>query len=369
MNRPGRGPGLLQLRESRVASRDWIALADAETALSSVYQQRRQRAFCAFNAWCLGTFRAECSALAGSSLLLAYALRGFGLWLYASGAPRHWLTDAMNYVGARWPEWRAMLGPAWQVNRAWSQAEPGQSRVVIPASLLRAMFGVSLLWGWTRFAGLLLLGFCGMLRPDEFLSATRRDLILPSDRLELSGDAFLRIAEAKTRRFMRYQHARISDLEVVRFFELAFGPLGRDEPLAPYGAGPFRSRWNAVLLQLGVPSHVTTSGPTPGSLRGSGATEFYLQTEDVPRIAWRGRWRKVETLEHYLQEVAAQLLLTDLPLAARGAISEFASASSRLLKSFLKLGSASLWGEMVKAPGIKPRHSRDRQAVSRKQGF
>ena len=97
--------------------------------------------------------------------------------------------------------------------------------------------------------------------------------------------------------------------------------------------------------------------------------EFYLQTEDVPRIAWRGRWGKVEALEHYLQEVAAQLLLTDLPLAARGAISEFASASSRLLKLFLKLGSASLWGEMVKAPGVKPRHSRDLQAVSRKQGL
>ena len=170
------------------------------------------------------------------------------------------------------------------------------------------MFGVSLLWGWARFAGLLLLGFCGMLRPDEFLPASRRDLVLPSDRLEVSGDAFPRIAEAKTRRFMRHQHARISDSEVVRFFELSFGPLGRDEPLAPYGAS-FRSRWNAVLTQPGVPSHLAASGPTPGSLRGSGAIVFYFQTEDVPRIAWRGRWKKVATLEHYLQEVAAQLLL------------------------------------------------------------
>ena len=66
-----------------------------------------------------------------------------------------------------------------------------------------------------------------------------------------------------------------------------------------------------------MPSHLAASGPTPGSLRGSGATEFYLQTEDVPRIAWRGRWRKAETLEHRLQEVVAQLLLTDLPLTAR----------------------------------------------------
>ena len=214
----------------------WHYVADAETALSSSYQQRRKRAFCAFNAWCLSTFGAECNRL-----------RGFGLWLYAAGAPRHWLTDAVNFVGARWPEWRAMLGPAWQVNRAWSKAEPGRSRVVIPASLLRAMFGVSLLWGWTRFAGLLLLGFCGMLRPDEFLSASRRDLVLLSDRLDAFGDAFLRIAEAKTRRFMRHQHARVSDSGVANFFELSFGPLGRDEPLAPYGASSFRSRSKAVL--------------------------------------------------------------------------------------------------------------------------
>ena len=369
MNRPARSRGLLQLRSSHAASRDWLALADAETALSATYQQRRKRAFCAFNAWCLSTFGSECVALACSSLLLAYALRGFGLWLYAAGAPRHWLTDAINFVGARWPEWRAMLGPAWQVNRAWSKAEPGRSRVVIPASLLRAMFGVSLLWGWTRFAGLLLLGFCGMLRPDEFLSASRRDLVLPSDRLEAFGDAFLRIAEAKTRRFMRHQHARISDSEVVKFFELAFGPLGRDEPLAPYGASAFRSRWNAILTQLGVPSQLAASGPTPGSLRGSGATEFYLQTEDIARIAWRGRWRKVETLEHYLQEVAAQLLLTDLPLTARQSIGEFAAASSRLLELFLRSGSASLLGELVRASGVKPRFSRDLKAVSRKRGF
>ena len=99
-----------------------------------------------------------------------------------------------------------------------------------------------------------------------------------------------------------------------------------------------------MLSQLGVPSHFAASGPTPGSLRGSGATEFYFQTEDVPRIAWRGRWRKAETLEHYLQEVAAQLLLTDLPPAARQTIGEFRNrelAASRIVPA---LGSASLWG-------------------------
>ena len=96
---------------------------------------------------------------------------------------------------------------------------------------------------------------------------------------------------------------------------------------------------------------------------------FYLQTEDIARIPWRTRWRKVETLVHFLQETAVQLLLTDLPLTARQSIGEFAAASSRLLELFLRSGSASLLGELVRASGVKPRFSRDLKAVSRKQGF
>ena len=54
-------------------------------------------------------------------------------------------------------------------------------------------------------------------------------------------------------------------------------------------------------------------GATPGVLRGSGATYFYQQTEHVPLLAWRGRWARQKTLEYYLQEVAAQMLLGRAP--------------------------------------------------------
>lgn len=40
---------------------------------------------------------------------------------------------------------------------------------------------------------------------------------------------------------------------------------------------------------------------------------MYLCTEDVARIAWRGRWAQTKTLEHYIQEVGAQLFLHQLP--------------------------------------------------------
>ena len=122
MNRPIRSRALLQLRDSHAVSRDWVALADAGTSLSPTYlQQRRKRAFCAFNAWCRSTFEAECSRLACSSVLLAYALMGFGVWLYALGAPRHWLTDAINHC---WNPLARMAGHAWACVASQSRLGP-----------------------------------------------------------------------------------------------------------------------------------------------------------------------------------------------------------------------------------------------------
>ena len=229
--------------------------------------------------------------LACSGVLLGYALRGFGLYLFESGAAKYWLIDAINAAADQFPEWRGFLVPAWQTVKSWSLVEPSQSRVVVPAALVRALVCLALLWGWPLFAGLVLLGFSGMLRPDEFLSASRRDLVFPTDRLEASGDLLLRICNGKTRRIMRVRHARGSDPAVISFLFVVFGGLQKDCPLAPWGASAFRSRWNALLGHLGVPHSVASGGPTPGSLRGSGATDFYLKTEDIPRICWRGRRR------------------------------------------------------------------------------
>ena len=58
----------------------------------------------------------------------------------------------------------------------------------------------------------------------------------------------------------------------------------------------------------------------PGVLRGSGATFFYIATENIPLLAWRGRWARVRTLEHYLQEVAAQVMLSEVSATCRARI-------------------------------------------------
>eukprot|EP00959_Pyramimonas_sp_CCMP1952_P258562 5404950-Pyramimonas_sp.AAC.1 len=57
------------------------------------------------------------------------------------------------------------------------------------------------------------------LRPGELTKARRRDLSLPSDRLEATGDTFLAIAAPEARRPYPAQHARCSDCRSVDLFE------------------------------------------------------------------------------------------------------------------------------------------------------
>eukprot|EP00971_Amphidinium_carterae_P203319 4034681-Amphidinium_carterae.1 len=64
----------------------------------------------------------------------------------------------------------------------------------------------------------------------------------------------------------------------------------RDARLLPLSASSLRRRWLALMAALRVPD-VAELRPTPGSLRGSGATFFYMCTEDISRLQWRGRWR------------------------------------------------------------------------------
>eukprot|EP00971_Amphidinium_carterae_P049372 973070-Amphidinium_carterae.1 len=123
---------------------------------------------------------------------------------------------------------------------------------------------------------------------------------------------------------MRKQHARLSDPLVVQFVAAAIESLGPLEPVSSLSLAAFRRRWDAVLSVLLVPRSLAHY-PTPGCLRGSGATHFYMLTEDLPRLQWRGRWRRLQTLEFYLQECAAHTFLQDLSLESQTHIFSVAS--------------------------------------------
>lgn len=122
---------------------------------------------------------------------------------------------------------------------------------------------------------------------------------------------------------------------MLQYVTKVFGHLHQFETLFAGGASAYRRRWDAVFSHLGVPSSQRTRGATPATLRGSGATHMYLSCEDLPRVQWRGRWSQLKTVEHYVQEVAAQTLVARLNPIAKRTIQIFDATSTALLAMFL----------------------------------
>ena len=261
----------------------------------------------------------------------ALALRAYGVFLYEGGYPRYMLTYAITALQDAFPHFRGHLQPAWQIDKKWQSAEPGECRPVISAPIMQAMVAVGLAWHWRYWVAVSMIGFLGMLHPSEFLNLTRQDIILPKDAMISQQFIYVHLRNPKTARFARKQHVKVEDPLVVGFLDALYGGWGFSSRLYPGTASTYRRQWNAILDRIGVPHGRAQKGATPAVLRGSGATHLYLATEDVQLVQWRGRWTKLKTVEFYLQEVAAQLMLHRLDVLSRERVKTLASFSRAVL--------------------------------------
>eukprot|EP00438_Fugacium_kawagutii_P012421 Skav228466 [mRNA] locus=scaffold1233:34393:36015:+ [translate_table: standard] len=294
--------------------------------------QRMERCLSAFRLWCENE-EFDWNTLTAHPYGLALALRGYGLHCFAEGFPRYLFVYAITAAQDAFPLVRNYLSLAWQVDKKWQIHEPGTCRAVLPPLVIRAALCLGALWNWPSWVGIVLLGFSAMLHPSEMMALTRGDLIFPSDLNYDHCCLFLRISNPKTARFARRQHGRIDDPCVIRVVESIFGKLKAQQKLYPSSVHVFRRQWNSIMTRLGVPHTQNEHGATPGVLRGSGATFLYAGSEDITWIAWRGRWSKIRTLEYYLQEVAAYVLVHSLSSSSRARIDELSRCSWCVLKS------------------------------------
>ena len=258
---------------------------------------------------------------------MSMALIGYGKHLFYAGAPKYQFAETINAVIGRFPTYRGLVAAAWGTLKKWEEAEPTERAMVMPAAVFKAAVSLSLLWSWPRFAAALISGFHGLLRPAEFIPLKRGGLILPMDILSSAAICYVRILHSKTSRFMPRQHARISDSASVQYLQGLFGHFGKHEFLFGCSFAVFRTRWNRLFEALGIPTAENQRGVTPKSLRGSGASWLFHHTEDVSKLLWRGQWQSRRTLEHYLQDVMGQVLLSDLSISQRDAILELSYAS------------------------------------------
>ena len=309
---------------------------DLTVGFSAATSSRMTKCLEAFRQWC------EASDLPWDSLVispeaLAWALRGYGMHLFEVGLPRYLLVYSITACQDLYPSCRAYTTVAWQVDKKWQVFEPGQCRAVLPAMAIRASVSIAAFWGWFSWLGCILLGFSAMLHPSEIVSLTRKDLIFPKDVAYDSLALYVHIKNPKTSRFARRQHGRIDDFETILVLEALFFQLPLSGRLFHGSITTFRKQWDAVMICLGIPHRQDQRGATPGTLRGSGATFLYSGCEDPTWIAWRGRWSRVRTLEYYLQEVAAQLLIHELSPVSRSKIQILSNSAWHVLASFLSL--------------------------------
>lgn len=305
---------------------------DMSTGFHPATADRMHRCLHAFTRWVQEDLDLDFDKVMLRADSCAAALRAYGLHLYRSGYPRYMYVYTVTAIQDQFPHHRPCLGAAWQVDRKWQMAEPGQCRAVVPLPVLKAALCVAFAWGWFRWAAVTMLGFTGMLHPSEFIGLRRRDLMLPRDVFFSIKDLYVHLRHPKTARFARQQHVKISDPDVILFVDKVFGQARLDEELLGAGIGAYRNQWNAIMTRLKVPYKQSLRGLTPGTLRGSGATQFYLATENIPLICWRGRWARSKTLEHYLQEVAAQVMIHSLSDEAKRLIEILDDACFRVFR-------------------------------------
>ena len=271
----------------------------------------------AFEDWCGQTVNLSLAQVLENVETANLALKAYGMHLFKQGSPRYLLVYAITSVQQLRPEFRRQLCGAWQVDKRWQMEEPGQCRAVLSAPVLRAILALALMWDWYAFAGIVSLGFGCMLHPNEFLNLIRKDLVFPEDTLMEQHMIYVFIRNPKTARFARRQHSRLDDPSLQFLVRCVFRHLSLEDRLFPASVAAFRRQWNSLLDRLGVPRRQSEGGATPGTLRGSGATHEYLQSADIVSIQWKGRWSQIKTLEHYIQEVGAQLFLFNLSATAR----------------------------------------------------
>ena len=306
---------------------------DSTVGFATATASRMDHCLHAFRMWIGEHLQTTFEDLAENPHTMALGLRGYGHFLYEHGYPRYLLVYAITAVQDRLPHFRGFMAPAWQVDRKWQLAEPGECRPVISGPILCAAISVAAMWGWHFWIGVSMIGFLGMLHPAEFLNLCRQDLVLPKDALVNQQIAYVHLRNPKTARFARRQHAKIDDPFAVRYLEALYGSRPLSFRLFPGSVTVYRRQWDAIMHRLEVPHSRQSRGATPASLRGSGATHLYLATEDIQLIAWRGRWTKVKTIEFYLQEVAAQLILHHLSDSAKARIELLAKFATSLLES------------------------------------
>ena len=262
------------------------------------------------------------------------AVVSFGKELYTAGKSYGKFSETINAVTSRRPALRRQLASAWDLAFNWVCDEPHEHNTALPLSIMLALTGLALLWGWAKEAAIIAMGWTGVLRIGEILQATRADLVLPADSAPGVWYALLKIRSPKTRgRGAKHQTSRIDSDDVVALLTAVYGRSTPSSRLWSLSPSSLRKRFTALQAALGLGLQ-QDGGKMPyslASLRPGGATYWLQTTEDVEYVRRKGRWISRKVLEIYLQEAEFATYNNRLTEEARSRIESLSRNFSSIL--------------------------------------
>ncbi len=316
----------------------WSSVNLLEVRVSASYRRVLDKAYDDFVVWTVVNQRPRPDTLVQDAERMSRLLADYVQFLFQSqrgvSAGRHVVLSIQH----RYRHLRTHIPVAWDAVKSWEQLEPVRMQAPMPMLVLQAMFAFAMLRAfqttdneardWFSFAVGLKVSFTALLRPGEWCALSAAKVAVPAQRLYgLTHSALLTIINGKNRRvFGRIQIALTDDTSAIQWLSwLTSGMIG-EARLFPGGTAKFRRLFAVVVKALGI----TAMGLTPASLRAGGAT-WYFATGllDLGRLKYRGRWASLQTLEHYVQEATASLVLQRVDLSTLERLETIVSLGSQ----------------------------------------
>ena len=260
-----------------------------------------------FLTWCGESISGDSSELFDMvPSFLGAALRTYADLMYQRGGALSNLRHLLLAV-QRWkPSCRPFLQEGWSMVARWELQVPVVHRTPIPEALMKSMCSLAWFYGWRSWVGVTILAFYGAGRLGEILKCCREDLMLAADLLEpRHRPCFLKLRSFKSlhRQPARIQHMKVSDPLACRLLHKVFQKLPMDALLFSASHYQYRKRWDIILEVLEVDAGLRL---TPrGDSVGGAAVYHYRSGRAISDVLWLLRLRNQQTLESYLQEVAA----------------------------------------------------------------
>ena len=220
--------------------------------------------------------------------------------LWEDHAPHAWASLFLSALSRLVPAASAHLATSRRWMRNWTGTLRRKRALPLSQGLVDGIVGAAVLLDEPRTGLMIAVGFAGLLRTDEIISLTPRQIRFGRQ----NRTAMLTYENTKTSRWKNSAEVvQIKDPALVRYLHFVSSTLPADEAIYPHTAPAFNTALRRFARIIGL-EHDRLSAY---SLRRGGAAEHFARGGSYDKACEAGRWAQLKTARTYIDGA-----LTDL---------------------------------------------------------